>query len=95
MIVVNVLEERGIVPLGTCERRSAMDIGSVVQASVTQSVQQVQSGTAIKVMADEMHDEKDLVSQIIGGGQQIASQLYNGHGQVVPTSEGANVDLQM
>jgi hypothetical protein len=72
-----------------------MDIGSVVQASVAQSVEQAQSSTAIKVMSQQMKDEKELVGQILGSGQQIAAQVYNGHGQVVPTPAGANIDMQM
>ena len=42
-----------------------------------------------------MKDEKELVGQILGSGQQIAAQVYNGHGQVVPTPAGANIDMQM
>jgi hypothetical protein len=72
-----------------------MDIGGVVQATVAQSVEQAQSGLATRMMSEMMHDEKDMVSQILSGGQQISSQVYNGHGQVVPTPAGANIDMQM
>ena len=72
-----------------------MDIGGVAQASVARSVEQSQGGIAIKVMSEQMQEDRELVGQILSGGQQIAAQVYNGHGQVVPTPAGASIDMQM
>ena len=70
-----------------------MNIGSVVSATVAQSVDQTQSSIATKVMKEQMRSEQELVGELLGSGQQISSQVYNGHGQVVPTPAGANVDM--
>ncbi|HTX98816.1 MAG TPA: hypothetical protein VMG09_02215 [Bacteroidota bacterium] len=54
----------------------------------------VQQGIAVRVLKDQMNEQKDLVSQIVTGPQQVPSQVYDGHGQIVPTPAGSSVDTR-
>lgn len=71
-----------------------MDIGGVIESSAARAAANVQPGAAIQDVRDDMQKSKELVAEILSSGQQISSQVYDGHGQVVPTPAGSNVDMQ-
>ncbi len=71
-----------------------MDIGGVIEAGMVRPLVDVQQGIALRVLKGEMDNQKELVAQIVTGPQQVASQVYNGHGQIVPTPAGSSVDTR-
>jgi hypothetical protein len=71
-----------------------MDIGGVVEAGMARPNIDVQQVIALRVVRDQMEEQKDLVAQVVNGPQQVASQVYDGHGQVVPTPAGSSVDAR-
>ena len=76
------------------EGKLPMDIGGVIESAAARPLVDVQQGIALRVMKDQMSEQKDLVAEIINGPEQIASQIYNGHGQIVPTPSGSSVDAR-
>ena len=74
----------------------SMDAVGLVASAATRSLQegQGQAGLTVRILRDEIQNDKDLVAQVVSGSQQISSQIYNGHGQVVPAPAGANVDAK-
>ena len=53
----------------------------------------VQEQIAVKVINDQMDNDKELVSELIERPQQVSAQVYNSHGQVTPSPSGTSVDL--
>ncbi len=76
------------------EGKETMDIGGVVEAGMARPLMDVQQVITLRVARDQMEEQKDLVAQIVNGPDQVASQVYNGHGQVVPTPAGSSVDMR-
>lgn len=72
-----------------------MDAGGVIEAGMARPLMDVQQGIAVRVLKDQMEEQKELVAQIVNGPEQVASQVYNSHGQVVPTPAGTSVDTRM
>ncbi len=72
-----------------------MDIGGVVEAAMVRPLVDVQQGIAVRVLRDEMDNQKELISQIVNGPQQVASQIYDGHGQIVPAPAGGSVNARV
>jgi hypothetical protein len=76
------------------ERSLPMMVDSMVMAAASQPLQSPQPEIAMRVMKSVMESEQDLVAQILNVPGQISSQVYNGHGQVIPTPAGSNVDMK-
>lgn len=72
-----------------------MDAGGVIEAGMARPLMDVKQAIAVKVLKEEMEEQKKLVSQIVNGPDQVASQVYNSHGEVVPTPAGTSVDARV
>lgn len=71
-----------------------MDVAAAVESAALQAIGGSQQSSAVRVLRNEMQEQKELVSEIINGPQQVASQIYNSHGQVIPTPSGSSVDMR-
>jgi hypothetical protein len=72
-----------------------MSYDGMLMAAASQPLQSAQPEITLRVLKSVMESEKDLVTQILNVPGQISSQVYNGHGQVVPTPAGSNVDARV
>ncbi len=72
-----------------------MDIGGVIEAGMVRPLVDVQQAIAVRVLKNEMDNQKELISQVVTGPQQVSSQIYNGHGEIVPTPAGTSVDARV
>ena len=71
-----------------------MAVASVLSAAAQiRPIGSVQEEIAVKVINDQKNSDKELVSELMERPEQISAQVYNSHGQVIPSPSGSSVDV--